>query len=67
MAPGRSRFDQYVAVLEAIEARDADKSWDERFVFRPFDRRTPTPGAPSLHPTAAQVAPPGTDSFWHRR
>jgi hypothetical protein len=37
MAPGRSRFDQYVAVLEGIEASDAGKSWDERFVFRLFD------------------------------
>jgi RNAse (barnase) inhibitor barstar len=37
MALGRARFDQFVAVLRTIEALDADKNWDDRFVFRLFD------------------------------
>ena len=37
MALGRCRFDLFVDVLEAIEAEDAGKNWDERFVFHLFD------------------------------
>jgi RNAse (barnase) inhibitor barstar len=37
MALGRAAFDATVAVLEAIEAADERKPWDERFVLRLFD------------------------------
>jgi RNAse (barnase) inhibitor barstar len=37
MALGRYRYDQFVDVLEAIEAGDAGKNWDERFVFNLLD------------------------------
>lgn len=37
LALGRVRFEVFVAVLEAVEAQDAGKNWDERFVFRILD------------------------------
>ena len=37
LALGRAAFDEFVAVLEGVEAQDEGKSWPERFVFRLFD------------------------------
>jgi RNAse (barnase) inhibitor barstar len=37
LALGRAVFDEFVAVLERIQAQDAGKDWAERFVFRVFD------------------------------
>jgi RNAse (barnase) inhibitor barstar len=37
MALGRDAFDAYVAVLEALEAADGHKPWNERLIFRMLD------------------------------
>ena len=37
MALGVSRFDEYIAALERMEAEDAARGWNERFVFRVFE------------------------------
>jgi RNAse (barnase) inhibitor barstar len=37
LALGRATFDRFVAVLRAIEAQDAGRSWNERFVFHLLD------------------------------
>lgn len=37
MAVGATTFDEYVAVLEQVEAQEAGKKWSQRFVFLLFD------------------------------
>ena len=37
LALGRATYDAFVAALTDIEAGDAGKPWDQRFVFRVFD------------------------------
>jgi RNAse (barnase) inhibitor barstar len=37
MAVGTAPYQEFVAVLEQIEAEDVGKHWLERFVFRLFD------------------------------
>ena len=37
MAVGATVFEKYMAVLEQIEAEDAGKEWNQRFVFRLFE------------------------------
>jgi RNAse (barnase) inhibitor barstar len=37
LALGRPRYDRYVAVLESIEDRDAEKLWYERFVLQIYE------------------------------
>jgi RNAse (barnase) inhibitor barstar len=34
---GHARFDNFVGMLEMIEAQDAGRPWDRRFVFRQFE------------------------------
>ncbi|MEU4427419.1 hypothetical protein AB0F81_42915 [Actinoplanes sp. NPDC024001] len=37
MVLGNARFDEFVALLQTIEAGDEGKNWADRFVFRLFD------------------------------
>lgn len=37
LALGRPGYDKYVAVLESVEALDAEKRWYERFIFQIYD------------------------------
>jgi RNAse (barnase) inhibitor barstar len=37
MALGTAAYDRFVAILEQIEGREANKDWSQRFVFRLFD------------------------------